>query len=105
MSINGIPPGGGVPPNNNDGKKPKTSADNESFDKELKKVQAENKPVEPTDKASGPQNILPIQPNYHVLSQLSHPTRVSNFIKTLGSISLLGRLLSLTTLTIRLRLL
>ena len=73
MSIKGIPPGGGVPPNNNGGKKAEKPADKEAFDKELKKIQAENKPVEPNDKPTGPQKTLPIQPNYHVLSQLKKP--------------------------------
>ena len=75
MSIKGIPPGG-LPrkiipfPNQNVDKKENKSAEKKVFDKELEKVQAQKNPVESTDKATGPQNILPIQPNYHVLSQL-----------------------------------
>lgn len=45
-------------------------ADKDAFDKELKKAQGQSRPSEPTEKAKDTQKILPIQTNYHVLSQV-----------------------------------
>ena len=75
MSIKGIKPGQVIPfPNNPVEKKAGKSVENSKFDKTLDKASlAEQKSVEQTDKLAGTQNVLPIQPNYHVLNQLKKP--------------------------------
>ena len=74
MSIKGIKPGQVIPfPNKQVDKKTEKSAEKEVFDKALDKAVADKKSVEKTDKPAGTQNVIPIQPNYHVLSQLKKP--------------------------------
>ena len=74
MSIKGIKPGQVIPfPNKQVDKKTEKSAEKEVFDKALDKAVADKKSVEKTDKPASTQNVIPIQPNYHVLSQLKKP--------------------------------
>ena len=75
MSIKGIKPGQVIPfPNQQVNKKTEKSAEKEVFDKALDKAEvAEKKSVVKTDKPASTQNVIPIQPNYHVLSQLKKP--------------------------------
>ena len=74
MSIKGIKPGQVIPfPNQQVDKKTEKSAEKEVFDKALDKAVADKKSVEKTDKPASTQNVIPIQPNYHVLSQLKKP--------------------------------
>ena len=74
MSIKGIKPGQVIPfPNNPAEKKADKSVENSEFDKTLDKAQADKKSIEQTDKTAGSQNVIPIQPNYHVLNQLKTP--------------------------------
>ena len=74
MSIKGIKPGQVIPfPNQQVKKKTEKSAEKEVFDKALDKAVAGKKSVEKTDKPASTQNVIPIQPNYHVLSQLKKP--------------------------------
>ena len=75
MSIKGIKPGQVIPfPNQKADKKAEKSVENSEFDKTLDKASlAEQKSVEQTDKPTGTQNVIPIQPNYHVLNQLKTP--------------------------------
>ena len=70
MSIKGIKPGQVIPfPNNPVEKKANKSVENSKFDKTLDKASlAEQKSVEQTDKTTNTQNVIPIQPNYHVLN-------------------------------------
>ena len=72
MSIKGIKPGQLITfPNQQVNKKKEKSNEKEVFDKALDKAEvAEKKSVEKTDKPTATQNIIPIQPNYLVLSQL-----------------------------------
>ena len=75
MSIKGIKPGQVIPfPNQKINKKAEKSVENSEFDKTLDKASlAEQKSVEQTDKPTDTQNVIPIQPNYHVLNQLKKP--------------------------------
>ena len=74
MSVKGIKPGQVIPfPNQQVNKKTEKSAEKEVFDKTLDKAIADKKSVEKTDKPASTQNVIPIQPNYHVLSQLKKP--------------------------------
>ena len=74
MSVKGIKPGQVIPfPNQQVNKKTEKSAEKEIFDKTLDKAVADKKSVEKTDKPASTQNVIPIQPNYHVLSQLKKP--------------------------------
>ena len=74
MSVKGIKPGQIIPfPNQHADKKTEKSAEKEVFDKALDKAVADKKSVEKTDKPASTQNVIPIQPNYHVLSQLKKP--------------------------------
>ena len=75
MSIKGIKPGQVIPfPNNPVEKKVGKSVENSEFDKTLDKASvAEQKSTEQTAKLAGTQNVIPIQPNYHVLTQLKKP--------------------------------
>ena len=75
MSIKGIKPGQVIPfPNKHAEKKSDKSVEKEVFDKALEKAEvAEKKSVEQTDKPASTQNVIPIQPNYHVLNQLKTP--------------------------------
>ena len=75
MSIKGIKPGQVIPfPNQQVDKKTEKSVEKEVFDKTLDKAKvAEKNSVEKTNKPAGTQNVIPIQPNYHVLSQLKKP--------------------------------
>ena len=75
MSIKGIKPGQVIPfPNQQVDKKADKSVENSEFDKTLDKASvAEQKSAEQTDKTAGTQNVIPIQPNYHVLNQLKKP--------------------------------
>ena len=74
MSIKGIKPGQVIPfPNQQVNKKTDKSVEKEVFDKALDKAVADKKSVEKTDKPASTQNVIPIQPNYHVLSQLKKP--------------------------------
>ena len=75
MSIKGIMPEQVIPfPNKSVGKNTDKSVEKEVFDKALDKAEvAEKKSVEKTDKPTGTQNVILIQPNYHVLSQLKKP--------------------------------
>ena len=75
MSVKGIKPGQVIPfPNKSVEKKSDKSVENSKFAKDLDKAEvAEKKSVEKTDKPAGTQNVIPIQPNYHVLSQLKKP--------------------------------
>ena len=74
MSIKGIKPGQVIPfPNKHVDKKTEKSAEKEVFDKALDKAVTDKNSVEKTDKPAGTQNVIPIQPNYHVLNQLKKP--------------------------------
>ena len=74
MSIKGIKPGQVIPfPNQKVDKKSDKSVEREVFDKALDKALADKKSVEKTDEPASTQNVIPIQPNYHVLSQLKKP--------------------------------
>ena len=74
MSIKGIKPGQVIPfPNKQVDKKSDKSVENREFAKDLDKAVADKKSVEKTDKPARTQNVIPIQPNYHVLSQLKTP--------------------------------
>ena len=75
MSIKGIKPGQVIPfPNNPVEKKTETSVESRIFSEDLDKASvAEQKSTEHTAKPAGSQNVIPIQPNYHVLSQLKTP--------------------------------
>ncbi len=75
MSIKGIKPGQVIPfPNQKVDKKTDKSVENSKFAKDLDKAKvAEKKSAEKTDKPTGTQNVIPIQPNYHVLNQLKKP--------------------------------
>ena len=75
MSIKGIKPGQVIPfPNKQVDKKTEKSVGNSEFDKTLDKASlADKKSTEQTDKLAGTQNVIPIQPNYHVLNQLKKP--------------------------------
>ena len=74
MSVKGIKPGQIIPfPNQLADKKIEKSVEKEVFDKALDKAIADKKSVEKTDKPASTQNVIPIQPNYHVLSQLKKP--------------------------------
>ena len=74
MSIKGIKPGQVIPfPNQKADKKTDKSVENKVFSEDLDKAQADKKSTEQTDKPAITQNVIPIQPNYHVLSQLKSP--------------------------------
>ncbi len=75
MSIKGIKPGQVIPfPNQKADKKAEKSVENSEFDKTLDKASvADKKSTEQTDKPAITQNVIPIQPNYHVLNQLKKP--------------------------------
>ena len=74
MSIKGIKPGQVIPfPNNPAEKKADKSVESRVFSDELDKAQADKKSTEQTDKPTSTQNVIPIQPNYHVLNQLKTP--------------------------------
>ena len=75
MSVKGIKPGQVIPfPNQKVHKKTEKSVEEEVFDKALDKAEvAEKKSVKQTAKPVGTQNVIPIQPNYHFLSQLKKP--------------------------------
>ena len=74
MSIKGIKPGQIIPfPNKQVDKKAEKPPENRIFDKDLDKAVADKKSAEQTAKPAGTQNVIPIQPNYHVLNQLKKP--------------------------------
>ena len=74
MSVKGIKPGQVIPfPNKPVEKKTEKSVENKVFSEDLDKAQADKKSVEQTDKPAITQNVIPIQPNYHVLNQLKKP--------------------------------
>ena len=75
MSIKGIKPGQVIPfPNKPVEKKTEKSVENSEFDKTLDKASvAEQKSAEQTNKPASTKDVIPIQPNYHVLSQLKKP--------------------------------
>ena len=74
MSVKGIKPGQVIPfPNQQIDKKTEKSAEKEVFDKALDKAVADKKSVEQSVKPTSTQNVIPIQPNYHVLNQLKTP--------------------------------
>ena len=75
MSIKGIKPGQVIPfPNNPVEKKTEKSVEYREIAKGIDKASvAEQKSVEQTDKTASTQNVIPIQPNYHVLNQLKKP--------------------------------
>ena len=75
MSIKGIKPGHVIPfPKKQVDKKADKSVENSEFDKTLDKASvADKKSTEQTDKLAGTHNVIPIQPNYHVLNQLKKP--------------------------------
>ena len=75
MSIKGIKPGQVIPfPNKQVDKKADKSVEYREVAEGIDKASlAEQKSVEQTDKLAGTQNVLPIQPNYHVLNQLKKP--------------------------------
>ena len=75
MSIKGIKPGQVIPfPNQKADKKADKSVESRVFSDDLDKASvADKKSTEQTDKPTGTQNVIPIQPNYHVLNQLKKP--------------------------------
>ena len=75
MSIKGIKPGQVIPfPNKPVEKKAEKSVENRVFSEDLDKASvAEQKSTEQIDKTTTTQNVIPIQPNYHVLNQLKKP--------------------------------
>ena len=75
MSIKDIKPGQIIPfPNNPVEKKTEKSVEYREIAEGLDKAAlAEQKSTEQTDKPAGTQNVIPIQPNYHVLNQLKAP--------------------------------
>ena len=75
MSIKGIKPGQVIPfPNNPAEKKADKSVENRVFSEDLDKASlAEQKSTEQTDNPASTQNVILIQPNYHVLDQLKTP--------------------------------
>ena len=74
MSIKGIKPGQVIPfPNKQVDKKTEKSVEYREVAEEIDKAQADQKSTEQTDKTASTQNVIPIQPNYHVLNQLKKP--------------------------------
>ena len=75
MSIKGIKPGQVIPfPNNPAEKKADKSVESRVFSDELDKASVvDKKSTEQTDKPASTQNVIPIQPNFHVLNQLKKP--------------------------------
>ena len=74
MSVKGIKPGQVIPFHNNPAeKKAENSVKYREIAEGIDKAQAEQKSVEQTDKPASTQNVIPIQPNYHVLNQLKKP--------------------------------
>ncbi len=75
MSIKGIKPGQVIPfPNQKADKKADKSVESRVFSDDLDKASvAEQKSTEQTGKTASTQNVVPIQPNYHVLNQLKKP--------------------------------
>ena len=74
MSIKGIKPGQLILFPNNPAEKKAESVENRVFSEDLEKASvAEQKSTEQTHKPASAQNVIPIQPNYHVLNQLKTP--------------------------------
>ena len=74
MSIKGIKPGQVIPfPNQKADKKADKSVEYREIAEGIDKAVADKKSAEQTDKTTSTQNVIPIQPNYHVLSQLKKP--------------------------------
>ena len=74
MSIKGIKPGQVIPfPNKQVDKKTEKSVEYREVAEGIDKAQADKKSTEQTDKTASTQNVIPIQPNYHVLNQLKKP--------------------------------
>ena len=75
MSIKGIKPGQVIPfPNQKADKKADKSVEYREIAEGIDKASvAEQKSTEHTAKPAGSQNVIPIQPNYHVLNQLKKP--------------------------------